>query len=196
MNTEIEAKFADVNHDELRDKLKALGAILEIFERKMRRVTIDTPEMKAKGAFLRIRDEGTRATVTYKQFNSLSVDGAREVEITVNDFETTVKLFAQVGLTHGSYQETKRETWKLGDTEVVLDTWPWLKPFVEIEGLDIETVKTVSSKLGFQWDNAVFGDVMSVYRVQYPHLAINDTVGNLAEVKFEDPLPDFLIDRS
>jgi hypothetical protein len=46
--------------------------------------------------------------------------------------------------------------------------------------------------LGFSWDKAVFGDVMAAYRAQYPHLTDKDTVGNIAEVKFGNPLPDLL----
>jgi adenylate cyclase class 2 len=195
MNSEIEAKFLDINHDEIRQKLIALGAQLEKPLRAMRRVTIDTPHMKAKDAFVRIRDEGDKVTITYKQFDQLSVDGAKEIEIIVSHFEESIALFAAAGLKHGSYQESKRETWRLGNAEIVLDTWPWLKPYIEIEGTDVKTVKSVAKSLGLAWNDAVFGDVMAAYRVQYPHLGMKDTVGNLAEVRFDDPLPDiFKID--
>lgn len=192
MKSEIEAKFLDIDHDEIRKKLKDLGARLEKPQRTMRRVTIDNPHMKTKDAFVRIRDEGDKVTITYKQFDQLSVDGAKEIEITVSHFEESIALFAAAGLKHGSYQESKRETWQLGNAEIVLDVWPWLKPYIEIEGPDIETVKTTAKSLGFKWEKAVFGDVMAAYRIQYPHLGLNDTVGNLAEVKFEDPVPDLL----
>lgn len=192
MKSEIEAKFLDIDHNEIRKKLKDLGARLEKPQRTMRRVTIDTPYMKTKNAFIRIRDEGDRITITYKQFDQLSVDGAKEIEIVVSHFEESIALFSAAGLPHGSYQESKRETWQLGNAEIVLDTWPWLKPYIEIEGVNIRTVKSTAKSLGFKWKNAVFGDVMAAYRVQYPHLGLNDTVGNLAEVKFDDPIPELL----
>ena len=192
MNSEIEAKFLDIDHDEIRKRLKNLGARLEKPLRMMRRVTIDTPHMKAKDAFVRIRDEGDKVTITYKQFDQLSVDGAKEIEIITSHFEESIALFAATGLKHGSYQESKRETWKLGNAEIVLDTWPWLKPYIEVEGTDVETVKKTAKSLGLKWKNAVFGDVMAAYKAQYPHLGINDTVGNLTEVKFDDPIPDLL----
>lgn len=191
MNSEIEAKFLNINHDEIRKKLKKLGAHLKTPLRIMRRVTIDTPQMKTKNAFVRIRDEGDKVTITYKQFDQLSVDGTKEIEIITSHFEESIALFVAVGLKHGSYQESKRETWQLGKTEIVLDTWPWLKPYIEIESTDTETVKATAKSLGLKWENAVFGDVMAAYRVQYPHLGLNDTVGNLAEVKFDNPIPDF-----
>lgn len=192
MKTEIEAKFTNVDHTIIRKLLVDVGAELEQPMRLMKRVTIDSPDMKTKGAFLRVRDQGDKVTLTYKQFDELSSTGAKELEVTVNDFDETVKLLAAAGLPHGSFQESKRETWKLGTTEIVLDLWPWLKPYIEIEGESEDDIKSVAQKLGLDWSSAVFGDVMAAYRVQYPHLGLNDTVGSIAEVRFGNPLPPLL----
>jgi adenylate cyclase class 2 len=174
-------------------KLKEIGAELEYPMRLMKRVTIDSSEMRLKNAFLRVRDQGDKVTLTYKQFDAQSIDGAKEIEVTVNNFDDTVKLFAAAGLPYGSFQETKRETWKLGSTEIVLDLWPWLNPYIEIEGQSENDVKKMADLLDLDWSEAVFGDVMEAYRIQYPHIDSNDTVGNVAEVKFGDPLPGFLM---
>lgn len=192
MKTEYEAKFLSVNIDDVRQKLKEQGAVLEKPMRLMRRVTIDTADMKKKDAFLRVRDEGDKVTITYKQFDSLSVDGAKEHEVVVSDFDEAVALLAASGLSHGSFQESKRETWQFEGAEVVIDEWPWLDTYIEIEAGNEQEVKRLSEKLGFSWNEAVFGDVMVAYRAQYPHLTEKDTVGNIAEVKFGDPLPDLL----
>lgn len=192
MNTEIEVKFVNINHDDIRDKLKIIGAKLERPMRLMQRVTIDSSEMRSKNAFLRVRDQGDKITLTYKQFDELSINGAKEIEIIVNNFDETIKLLAAAGLPHGSFQETKRETWKLGSTEIVLDIWPWLNPYIEIEGQSEHDVKSVASLLDLDWSEAVFGDVMEAYRVQYPNIGPDDTVGKVSVVKFGDPLPDFL----
>ena len=192
MKTEYEAKFLNVNIEAVRNRLKELGAELEKPMRLMRRVTIDNVEMKKKNAFVRVRDEGDRTTVTYKQFDALSADGAKEHEVVVNDFEEAVALLAAAGLPQGSFQESKRETWKHGDVEVMIDEWPWLSPYIEVESTSVEQVKDFSEKLGFNWDDAVFGDVMAAYRAEYPHLSEEDTVGNVAEVKFGDLLPSLL----
>lgn len=192
MKNEIEAKFVNINIEDIRSRLTELGAILIQPMRDMQRVIIDTPELKKKDAFVRIRNEGDKTTITYKQFNSLSIDGVKEVEITVDDFDTAVTLFKEAGLAYGSLQESRRETWKLDEVEIVIDEWPWLNPYIEIEAPSEDLVILTSEKLGFNWDDAIFGDVMAAYRVQYPHLGLNDTVGNLPEVRFSDPLPDLL----
>lgn len=193
MNAEIEAKFLDIDHDQIRDKLRILGAECEQPMRLMRRVTIDNADMKSKDAFVRVRDEGHRVTMTYKQFDTLSVDGAKEIEIIVSDFDKAVQLLAAAGLPHGSFQESKRETWCYGDVEIVLDEWPWLKPYIEIESHSEAILREIAIELDLDWNDAVFGDVMVAYRAEYPHLSEKDTVGNLASVKFDDPLPDLLV---
>lgn len=192
MKNEIEAKFVNVDIDEMRHKLSNLDAKLIHSMRDMKRVTIDTPDMKKKNAFVRVRDEGNKTTLTYKQFDALSLDGVKEVEVIVDDFDTTIALLAELGLPYGSLQESRRETWNLDDVEIVIDEWPWLNPYIEIEGPSEASVRDVATRLEFSWNDAVFGDVMAAYRMQYPHLGLNDTVGNLPHVRFNDPLPDLL----
>jgi len=193
MKTEHEAKFLNASIAGIRLKLAAANAQLEEPMRLMRRVTIDTPEMKAKDAFLRIRDQGDKTTITYKQFDALSVDGAREYEVDVSDFDEAIALLAAAGLPHGSFQESKRETCTLDGAEVVIDEWPWLQPYIEVEGESEEHVRTVSKLLGLEWSDAVFGDVMAAYRHQYPHLSVGETIGDLPEVRFGGPAPDILM---
>lgn len=190
MKTEYEAKFLSIDIEEIRAKLQSLGATLEKPMRLMRRVTIDTDYLKSKDAFVRVRDEGDRVTMTYKQFDALSVDGAKEHEIVVNNFDEAVALLGASGLPYGSLQESKRETWTFESVEIVIDEWPWLEPYIEVEADSEVAVKNFAEKLGLRWDEAIFGDVMAAYRAQYPHLSMKDTVGNIAEVRFGDPLPD------
>lgn len=192
MKTEYEVKFVAIDVEKVRHMLEAAAARLESPMRLMRRVVIETPELKSKNAYVRVRDEGDRVTMTYKQFDALSIDGAREHEIVVDDFDESVALLGASGLPYRSFQESRRETWKYGDVEVVIDEWPWLAPYIEIEGNDEQGVKAAADALGFAWDDAVFGDVMAAYRVQYPHLGLDDTIGAIAEVRFDAPLPDLL----
>lgn len=192
MKTEYEAKFLDVDIENVRERLGQVGAKLEKPMRLMRRVVIENEDLVAKGAFIRVRDEGDRTTMTYKQFDGLSVDGAKEHEIIVSSFDDAVALLSAAGLPHRSFQESKRETWVWGDVEIVIDEWPWLKPYIEIESTSEKQVKDFAEKLGYSWDDAAFGDVMVAYRAEYPHLSPTDTVGRVAEVRFGDPLPALL----
>lgn len=192
MTTEVEAKFVNVDHQAIRTKLCSLGATLDKPMRLMKRVTINNAFLKSKDSFVRIRDEGDKTTATYKQFTEQSVDGAKEIEIVVSDFATAVELFEAAGLVHSSYQESKRETWHLNDVEIMLDLWPWLDPYIEIEGPSTKSVQSVSADLGFEWQDAVFGDVTVAYKIKYPHLNNDAAIGDLPEVKFNHPIPDLL----
>lgn len=195
MNSEIEAKFLNINHDEIRNKLALLGAQLEQPMRTMKRVVVHTPDMTEKNAFVRIRDEGYRTTITYKQFDEDSIDGAKEYEVIVNDFETAVNIFKESGLAYDTYQESNRENWLLNGVEIMLDEWPWINPYLEIEGKSEEEVRQVAQLLDLDWSQAVFGDVTNVYKNQYPHLGEegrNEINLNWPIIRFQDDAPELL----
>lgn len=192
MKTEYEAKFVNISTSEIRQKLRSLGGSSEKPERLMRRVTIDSPEMKQNKGYLRVRDEGDCVTMTYKQFDKLSVDGAKEHEVNVDNFEETIAILEAAGLPYTSFQESKRETWRLGDAEIVIDEWPWLAPYIEIEANDEHVVRETAEALGLSWGDAIFDDVMAAYRAQYPHLTPFDTIASIRNVTFDSPLPDML----
>lgn len=194
MKTEIEVKFLDISIDVVRARLTELDAQLEQQMRLMRRVAIHGEFTKVNdgNSFLRVRDEGDKVTMTYKQFDSLSLHGAKEIETTVGSFEDTAALLEKVGLSAHTYQETRRETWLIHGVEIMIDEWPWLAPYIEIEGQSEEAVRDVAAQLGFDWSDAKFGDVMVAYRHQYPHLLENQSISSLEEVKFDLPLPELL----
>jgi len=195
VNSEIEAKFIDIDHDTIRAKLVVLGATLEQPMRMMKRVVVHTPAMTQKHAFLRIRDEGYRTTITYKQFDEDSIDGAKEYEVVVSDFETAVNIFKATGLVYDTYQESKRENWLIDGVEIMLDEWPWLHPYLEIEAATETDVRRVAALLDLQWEDAVFGDVTNIYKRQYSHIgeAGGDEIKlNWPIIRFEDEAPELL----
>jgi len=124
----------------------------------------------------------------------MSLTGAKEIEFTVSDYDAAVALIEAIGVKSKSVQETKREIWHLGDAEVVIDEWPWIDQFIEIEAPTENLVKETAQKLGLSWSDAAFGDIMTAYRAEYPHLgdAPKDMVYNLPIVRLGDPLPDML----
>jgi adenylate cyclase class 2 len=191
MRPEIEAKFLNINHDKIRQKLLTVGARCVQPMRLMKRITIDTPIMESKHGWMRVRDEGDKVTLSYKQTDSLTINGTKEIEVKVSSFNDAVALLAEAGLVQSSFQESKRETWMLGSVEVVLDEWPWLNPYIEIEAMTERQVIDIAEKLGLVWKDAYFGDVTTAYRAQYPSLGMEGTL-NLAQVKFNDPLPEIL----
>lgn len=194
MKTETEVKFIDIDIREVRRKLKEIGADCTLPMRSMKRAIIDYEDerLQKNDGYIRVRDEGDKITLTYKKFESLDFGGAKEHEVVVSNFQTTVDILTSTDLVVRSLQETKRETWTLNGVEIVIDEWPWLNTYIEVEGEDEEEIKDTAKKLGFSWSEAVFGDVMVVYRAQYPKLQKNWSIGRLANVTFDMPPPSDL----
>ncbi len=120
-----------------------------------------------KGGFVRVRDEGDRITMTYKVVGGDSIADQKEVLVVVNDFADTVEFLNSVGCVSQTYEESKRELWILNDTEITIDDWPFLGPIIEIEGKSENDVKDVSSKMGFDWDQARFCTAGTLYKEKY-----------------------------
>lgn len=191
MKPEIEVKFVDIDIDEIRGRLEGLAAVCEQPMRDMRRAVYEPDELAARDAFVRVRDEGDKVSLTYKQFEGRHLHSAKEIETTVGSFEAAVQILEQLGFAPKSYQESRRETWRIDETEVVIDEWPHLRPYVEIEGISEEAVRTVASKLGFEWGLAVFGTVTSVYQLQYPKGDAAKLI-TCPRIEFGQPLPTII----
>lgn len=181
MGLEIEATFVEVNKTELRSSLKALGAKLIRPEVLMHRTVFDT----GPKSFARVRDEGGRTILTYKKQHDNSITGTEELNVEVKSYEDTVAILKSCGLKFKAVEDTYRESWKLNDTEIDIDTWPWIPSFVEIEGQTPESVRSVANQLGFDMDEAIIGSVDEIYKLYYD--VTNDDINfGLSEIKFTD----------
>lgn len=168
MQIEYEATYTNINKDEVRSRLKDAGAKLLRPEFLQKRVVFDPPkDIDPNHVWLRVRDEGDRITMSLKKVDGDKIEDQREICIEVDDFEEAVNLLNAVGCRQKSYQETKRELWMLDDVEITIDEWPWLEPFVEVEGPSEEVVKKVSEKVGFDYSTAKFGSVTTLYAEKY-----------------------------
>lgn len=191
MKTEIEGKWLNVNVESLRQKLREVGADLVQDERLMIRQLFDYPDRKLDkvNAWVRVRDEGNKITVSYKQLVDRSVNGTKEVNVTVDDFEGVAKFLEAIGLESKSFQESKRESWKLGKVEIEIDTWPWIPSFVEIEAESEEELKRTAVLLGFDYSDVLHGSYETAYQAVYE--ITDDELNYLEEMRFV-PVPDWL----
>ena len=192
MQTEIEAKFLDINKEEIREKLKKIGATLIYPERFMKRKTYDYPDERLRkiGAWIRVRDEGEgKITLSYKQLLDRTLHGTKEITLDVSDFETMCNFLQACGFDSKSYQETKREKWMLGESEITIDTWPWIPTCLEIESPIEEEIHKVSDLLGFDWKDAIHGSVENAYQKYYD--VTEDEIDGWEEITFI-PVPDWL----
>jgi adenylate cyclase class 2 len=89
------------------------------------------------------------------------------VSLVVDNFERALTLLEVIGLQKKAVQETKRERWQFGECEVTIDTWPWIPPFVEFEGLSEQVVRQAAATLGFDLARALHGSVEIAYQQYY-----------------------------
>jgi adenylate cyclase class 2 len=193
MKPEIEVKFLNIDIEDMRRKLTDACAHLEQPMRLMKRALIEETHHKAEHSFVRIRDEGDKVTLTFKRRdkrNGTTIDNTKEIEVVVSDFDDTVELLREAGWEYKTFQESKRETWKLNDAEVVIDEWPWVEPYIEIEAESEAIVKAAAAALGLNWNDAMFGHIDHVYKLKYDFAPGFRGVIELKEVRFGSTLPE------
>lgn len=187
MDEEFDAKFYPVNKDAIRKKLAQIGAKLMAPERKMRRVIFDSVvNPQVKGDYVRVRDEGglIRLSLKIHAREGGQISDQKEIDIEVSSFDKTIRFLEAIGLKANRYQETLRETWQLKEAEVVIDTWPGLEPYIEIESNSEEGVKTTAARLGFDWRKGITRAIVEIYMDLYG-LSAKVVLEKVSDITFE-----------
>jgi adenylate cyclase, class 2 len=179
MEIEYEATFININKDECREKIKNIGAELIKPEFLQKRICFNLPKgYENEFIFARVRDEQDKITMTYKEISGKNIEDQKEVNLTINDFNAGVEFLEKIGCKQKSYQETKRELWKLNNVEICIDEWPFLEPYIEIEGKSEKEVKDIAQIMGFDYSKALFCGVAPIYELKYniPSEIINNKI--------------------
>ena len=167
MDVEYEATFLDIDKDEIRKRLKDAGAELIKPEFLQKRVTFKTHSNSYEHSWARVRDESDKITMSFKAITGDKIEDQKEINLTINDFDEGVRFLENIGCKRKAYQETKREIWMLDEVEVCIDEWPFLEPYVEVEGKSEKEVKAVSEKIGFDYSKALFCATGLIYSKKY-----------------------------
>lgn len=199
MQQEIEVRFLGVDYDGIRHKLKAAHAQCVEPMHPMKRVIIDYPDQRMQHnadvwGFVRVRDEGDKVMLAYKQVARNPTFDTHEIEVEVSSYDKTVSLLEHIGLKVISEQHTRREVWHLDDTDVSLDDWPWLMPMVELEGPSESALRAAAKTLGLEWRAAMRGNVVNAYRKLYPGMGAEESIRDIPVLTF-DIMPDWLMRR-
>jgi len=188
MDHEFEAKCVVEGVVDARQRLERIGARCVQPERLLRRMVFDFPNgsLDARGAWVRVRDEGDKMTMSYKQASAgAKIADCFETELVVDSYERGVQFCEDLGMVRKSYQETRRESWKTDDAKFDIDTWPGVPTFIEVEAADEATVRRYVEAIGFQWSDAMFGGVGVIYQrfLGLPEREVN----RIPEITFANP---------
>jgi adenylate cyclase class 2 len=147
---EIEVKFEVGDVGKMRERLAVAGAELvrpRTFEVNLR---FDDPGngLRTAGKVLRLRQDDA-ARLTLKLPAGPWNDQAKtlhELEVEVNDFETTLQILVGLGYRVWFRYEKYRENYHLDGTEISLDEMPFGN-YVEIEG-PLPAIERAAERLG------------------------------------------------
>ena len=162
MNTEYEVRILEIDKDIFIKKLENLGAekVGDFFQKRY----VYDFNTTVKGKWIRLRTNGEESTLTIKNIVSPLIDGTKEIEIIVSDFDKCNYILNELGYKARNYQENKRTRYYLDKVEIDIDTWPMLPTYVEIEGKSEEEVMTVVKKMGYNENEVTTLDVESIYK--------------------------------
>lgn len=168
MNKEIECRFLEIDKEALVKKLMELGA-QDLGEQMLEETIVYDKEFKwaEERRFVRLRKNGDRVTLSYKEHKNIAVDGAVEIEIEISDMKKAENLLEKIGLMAYRHQQKKRHTFILNDVAFDIDTWPKIPTYVELEGESEESLKKAAELVGFDWKNVEFRDARSVIEQVY-----------------------------
>ncbi|MEU6760621.1 class IV adenylate cyclase [Streptomyces sp. NPDC046685] len=189
MKHEYEAKFLAVDVADLQDRLTRLGAVQGFPRTLLTRKIFENDNLDG-GAWLRLRDEGTRSTLTLKQVtDSTTIDGTTEIETEIADLHAMADILRRLGLSEVRYQENYREEWRLGEVAFDFDTWPDLPTFVEIEGPDEASVRQAAALLELDYAEARFGSVDEIYKSEAGRDILAEPTLLFSDAEKADPTP-------
>ncbi len=182
MPIEIEKKFrlTKKQRQEVLDRLPAIGA-----KRKGEDLEVNTlyagKTLDVTRSVLRLRRIGNRGVLTYKESlpPRLDIKHRREDETQIEDPDAMELILEALGFNPALVYEKHRETWRLGQTEIVIDELPF-GLFMEIEGSE-KDIREIESKLAIK---RLKIETLSYPRLVLKHGAMN---GGVVESRFLSP---------
>lgn len=177
MKTEYEIRVLEISKEEIIKKIEEIGGIKQ-GEYNQKRYVYDLNPIQ-KGKWIRLRTNGKATTLTYKDIISNTIDGTKEVEIVVDDFEKTNELLEKIGFSSRSYQENNRIQYMLDDVEIDIDSWPVIPTYLEIEGKSEEDVLKILNLLKIDKSKITTLNCDDIYKQIY-----NIDISKIKELKF------------
>jgi adenylate cyclase class 2 len=165
MEIEYEVRRLNVSFDEIIQKIKSIGAKRVGVYHQKRYVYDFIPAQK--GRWIRLRSNGKISTLTIKEIESVRIDGTKELEIEVSDFENTNEILMKLGYIPRNFQENFRIEYILDGVKFDLDKWPMIPAYLEIEGQSEKDILKVIKLLDWRIEDMSVQDVDKIYSEVY-----------------------------
>jgi len=151
---EIEVKILDINVSDIILKLEKLGA-KKVFDGELYALYFDDENdtLKKNHEVLRLRKEGNIAVLCKKKIISKKEAKIAHEEEEIVDFDTKYNELIAQGYTPKFTLKKHRESYKLKDTKIEIDTfkgkYSFVPPFLEVEAPNMNKLEKTVKKLGY-----------------------------------------------
>ncbi len=163
MQTEFEIKILEIDVENMKNKLEKLWAKY-IWEKNQKRYVYNF-NPASYNRWIRLRTDWKTSTLCIKDIQDESkIDGTKELEIVVDNFEKTNQILQQLWYKFKAYQENIRTSYTLDNCEIEIDQWPMIPPYLEVEWPDKESVEKVLEKLDTKDKITTSENTTAVYR--------------------------------
>ena len=176
MHIEYEVRILEIDEDQIKKKLDEIAKFE--WNQLQRRYVYDFIPKEKK--WIRLRTNGDKTTLTIKNLVNSKIDGTKELEIVVDDFDKTNLILKELGYNPKGYQENRRIQYSLNGVEIDIDSWPMIPTYLEIEGASEEDVYKTIELLGFTKEDCTTKDVQQIY------LDYGYDLDKISELKFGD----------
>lgn len=172
MSQEFEAKFLNIDPEQARLKLLAIGAKCGHPKGKYIRAVYFMANPLIKG-YCRVRYEIDKVFITAKLYTP-DPDFPQEFELQLqsndasNAFDQAQLFLGAIGLTKKAYHESMRELWHHPLAhEITFDTIPGLPTYMEIDCISKENLEKLIELLDLPRENMRFGAYDRTYNEYY-----------------------------
>lgn len=163
MKKEIEVRLLNIDKQSWVDKLISNGFEF-IGEYNQKRYIYDFNPINPN-KWIRLRTNGEESTLTIKEIIDVNkADGVNEWEVKVNDFNEMASMMHELGFNYRNYQENVRMIFRKPGVEIVIDSWPLIPTYIEIETETNDLIESTLKELNIDEKDTTTLDVMSIYK--------------------------------
>ncbi len=117
--------------------------------------------------WIRLRQTGNETTITIKKIvdskGEYELDEVEELEFIVPNIEEGKRFLEDLGYFFARHQIKMRIAYDYKNTEIVIDKWPQIDPYIEIEGQSKEEIDEAVLMLGYDLKDAIVINTDDVY---------------------------------
>lgn len=117
--------------------------------------------------WIRLRQTGNETTITIKKIvnskGEYELDAVEELEFDVPNIEEGKKFLEDLGYFFARHQIKMRIAYDYKNTEIVIDKWPQIDPYIEVEGTSKEEIEEAVLMLGYNLKDAIVINTDDVY---------------------------------